>query len=115
MNNIKPALREQSKVEEELKYRSVLTVCGRTVTPRVQSSSISDSLWGFSVLFQHAEQPGMQLLQCLNLPGEPDEPSGIRPVTKNKHYYNFIFNRCLIEPYKNPLYFLMQTEKVIIG
>lgn len=47
VNNIKPPLREQSKVEEELKYRSVLTVCGMTVTPRVQRSSIRDSLWGF--------------------------------------------------------------------
>lgn len=63
VNSIKPARREQSKVEEELKYRSVLTVCGRTVTPRVQRNSIRNSLWGFSVLFQHAEQPGMQLVQ----------------------------------------------------
>lgn len=63
VNNIKSARGEQSKVEEKLKYRSVLTVCGRTVTPRVQKNSIINSLWGFSVLFQHAEQPGMQLLQ----------------------------------------------------
>lgn len=63
VNNIKPSLREQSKVEKKLKYRSVLTVCGMTVTPRVQRSSVINSLWGFSVLFQHAEQPGMQLLQ----------------------------------------------------
>lgn len=67
VNNIKPALREQSKVEEELKYRSVLTICGMTVTPRVQRSSSIDSLWGFSILFQHAEQPGMQLLQGVRI------------------------------------------------
>lgn len=67
VNNIKPAVREQSKVEEELKYRSVLIVCGMTVTPRVRRSLIINSLWGFSVLFHHAEQPGMQLLQVSKL------------------------------------------------
>lgn len=57
VNNIKLALREQSKVEEEVKYISVLTVSGITVTPRVQSSLIINSFWDFSEFyFQHAEQ-----------------------------------------------------------
>lgn len=48
--------------------------------------------------------------RCLNLAREPDESSGIRLVTKNKYYHNFVFNRCLMESYKNPLYFLIQTK-----
>lgn len=61
VNNIKPTLREQSKVEKKLKYRSVLTVCGMTVTPRVQRSSVKFSL-GLSSLISTCRTTGMQLL-----------------------------------------------------
>lgn len=44
-----------------------------------------------------------------------DESSGIKPVTKTKYYHNFVFSRYLIESYKNPLYYLIQAEEVIIG
>lgn len=61
--NIKLALREQSKVEEEVKYISVLTVSGTTVTPRVQSSLIVNSFCDFlEFYFQHTEQQVMHLL-----------------------------------------------------
>lgn len=64
VNNIKFALREQSKVEEEVKYISVLAVSEITVTPRVQSSLIIKSFWGFSEsYFQHTEQQVMPLLR----------------------------------------------------
>lgn len=63
VNNIKLALREQSKVGECVKYISMLAVSGITVTPRVQSSLIINSFWGFSEFyFQRIEQQVMHLL-----------------------------------------------------
>lgn len=62
VNNIKLALREQSNMEEEVEYTSVLTVSGITVTPRVRSGLIINSFLGFSEFyFQHTEQQVMDL------------------------------------------------------
>lgn len=49
-------------MEEEVEYISVLTISGITVTPRVRSSLIINSFWGFSEFyFQHTEQQVMDL------------------------------------------------------